>query len=43
MTRPVDLTPAEPEPPTLLDDARLRAALGDLNAALNCTPPSEED
>jgi hypothetical protein len=34
---PIDLTPAEPEPPTLLDRLRLTEGLAELHAAINRT------
>ena len=35
MTEPRDLTPAEPEPPTLLDRLHLTVGLAELHRAIN--------
>jgi hypothetical protein len=42
---PIDLTPAEPEPPTLLDRLRLTEGLAELHAAIrgHRDPDTTED
>jgi hypothetical protein len=45
MTEPTDFTPAEPEPPTLLDELHLTVGLAELHRAINNhrTEPTKEE
>jgi hypothetical protein len=46
MTEPTDFTPAEPEPPTLLEQLHRSVGLAELHAAINnhrTTTQPEED